>query len=111
MYLRIRNLFFETPDHRCGQNNVPDRGKANNQEFHQISIYAKIRREDRDSVYVHRSGLFFCIIQVLMIGFIREIQCYETDECNDGPGDYSTSDEVPSPAFLKKIQKKKVQQR
>ncbi len=55
MYLRIRNLFFQAPDDGCGQNNIPDGRKPNNQKFHQISIYGKIRREDRDSVFEDRN--------------------------------------------------------
>ena len=61
--------------------------------------------------HAYRGLRLICdIIQVFMISFIREIERYETNQCNNNPGNDTTADEGPAPAFLEKIQKKQVQQ-
>src|SRR5258707_11928617 len=109
MYLRIRNLFFQAPDDGRSQNNIPDGGKANNQEFHQISIYGVLIAKIRIQCSNPATGLFFCIIQVLMVSLFREIKSDQADQRNDSPGNDAAANKTPAPALLKKIQKKQIQ--
>lgn len=89
MDLGIRHFLTQATDDRCGQHDIADGGKTDDQEFHETVLWEDLLRLQ--------------VVQVFVIGFLGKIKCHQGDGHDNDPRHHSAVPEVPLHLIVKQV--------